>query len=89
MLLVFYQDVAYVCNVFQVFFQVFQTHISSVSSIFFFMLQMLYLDVSKVDWALHMICTWKGTGASGLSKGDAGAVGRHPGDEGPRVDTRK
>ena len=30
-------------------FQVFQTHVSSVSSVFFCMLQVLYLDVSKTD----------------------------------------
>jgi hypothetical protein len=29
--------------------QVFQTHVSSVSSVFFCILQMLHLDVSKVD----------------------------------------
>ena len=29
--------------------QVFQTHVSSVSSVFFCMLQVLHLDVSKVD----------------------------------------
>jgi hypothetical protein len=42
----------YVCNDFQVFsgfFQVFQKNVSSVSSIFFFMLQVLHLDVLKVD----------------------------------------
>jgi hypothetical protein len=45
MLQLFYLDVAYVCNGFRCFFQVFQKY---VSSIFFYML-MLYLDVSKVD----------------------------------------
>jgi hypothetical protein len=57
MLQVFYLDVAYVCNsfmCFQVFLQVFQMHILSVSSIFIRMLQMLYLDVSKVNWVLHL-----------------------------------
>jgi hypothetical protein len=45
----------YVClkwfsNVFSRVFQVFQTHVSSVSSVFFFcMLQVLRLDVSKID----------------------------------------
>jgi hypothetical protein len=53
---VFYLDVAYVCNDFQVFsggffYQVFQKHVSSVSSVFFSMLQVLHLDVSKVNRA--------------------------------------
>jgi hypothetical protein len=52
-----YLDVAYVLQWFQVFFQVFlqvfQMHVSSVSSIFRHMLQMLHLDVSKVDQVLH------------------------------------
>jgi hypothetical protein len=49
---------AYGCNGFQVFsgvfFQVFQKHILSVSTAFRHMLQLLYLDVSKVDWVLHL-----------------------------------
>ena len=45
---------AYGCNVFQVFFQVFQKHVSSVSTTFRRMLQLLYLDVSKVDRVLHL-----------------------------------
>jgi sensor histidine kinase YesM len=44
---------------FQVFFryflQVFQMHVSSVSSAFRRMLQMFHLDVSKVDRVLHML----------------------------------
>jgi len=63
---VFYLDVAYVCNAFQVFFlvllQVFQTHVSSVSTIFFCMLQVLHPDVSKVDRVLHMVCRGKREG---------------------------
>jgi hypothetical protein len=51
-------DVAYGCNGFQVFsyvfFQMFQKHVSSVSSAFRRMLQLLYLDVSKADWVLHL-----------------------------------
>jgi hypothetical protein len=43
-----------VSSVFQVFFQVFQTHVSSVSSVFRRMLQVLRLDVSKVDRVLHL-----------------------------------
>ena len=36
MLQVFYLDVAYVCNDFQLFLQVFQMHVSNVSSVFFY-----------------------------------------------------
>jgi hypothetical protein len=36
-------------NVFQAFSQVFQTLVSSVLFVFFYMLQLLYLNVSKVD----------------------------------------
>jgi hypothetical protein len=68
MLQVFYLDVAYVCNRFQVLsgvFQVFQTHILSVSFISFCMLQVLHLDVLKVDRMLYMGCLWEaGEGAS-------------------------
>jgi hypothetical protein len=39
---------------FQVFLQVFQMHVSSVSSVFRRMLQVLHLDVSKVDYVLHL-----------------------------------
>jgi hypothetical protein len=30
-----------------------------ISSVFFCMLQLLHLDVSKVDWVLHMGCAWE------------------------------
>jgi hypothetical protein len=54
----FYLDVAYICIGFQVFsgvcFQVFQNHVSSVSSAFRCMLLLLHLDVSKVDRMLHL-----------------------------------
>jgi hypothetical protein len=53
--IVFYLDVVYVCNDFQcflvVFYQVFQKYVSSVSSVFFCMLQVLHLDVLKVNRA--------------------------------------
>ena len=52
MLQVFYQMLHMFAVVFkycQVFFQMFQTHVSSVSSVFFCMLQLLHLDVSKID----------------------------------------
>jgi hypothetical protein len=46
------------CNIFSsvfwVLLQVFQKHISSVSSVFRRILQILHLDVSKVDQVLHM-----------------------------------
>jgi hypothetical protein len=45
--------------VFQVFSQVFQTLVLSVSFVFFYMLQRLYLDVSKVDRVLHMGRAWE------------------------------
>ena len=58
MLHVFYSDVAYRCNGFQVcfrfVFQVFYKHVSSVSTAFRRMLQPLYLDISKVDRELHL-----------------------------------
>jgi hypothetical protein len=47
-------------TVFQVFLQVFQKHVSSVPSAFKGMLQVLYLDVLKVDRVLYMVCVWKG-----------------------------
>ena len=47
---VFYLDVVYGCNGFQVFWVLF----SSVSTAFRRMLQLLYLDVSKVDRVLHL-----------------------------------
>jgi hypothetical protein len=44
---------AFISNISSVFYtrmlQVFQTYVSSVSSVFFCMLQVLHLDVSKVD----------------------------------------
>jgi hypothetical protein len=63
-----YLDVTYVVNIlsgccisvalvfkcFMCFFQVFQMHVSNVSSVFIRMLQVLYLDVSKVDRVLHL-----------------------------------
>jgi len=60
-------DVAYVLqwfsSVFHMFFlQVFQTHVSKFSSIFCCMLQVLHLDVSKVDRVLHMGCRGKREG---------------------------
>ena len=64
-----------------VFSGVFQTHVSSVSSVFFLYCKYLHLDVSKIDRVLHMRCTWEvgqGVGPH-VSVGDAGAVERRPG----------
>jgi hypothetical protein len=41
-------------NVFQAFSLVFQTFVSSVSFVFFYMLQLLHLSVLKIDQVLHM-----------------------------------
>ena len=52
--------------IFHVFLQVFPKHVSSVSFVFRRMLQVLYLDVSKVDRVLHMLqcaCEAEGTQA--------------------------
>ena len=58
MLQVFYLYVAYVLqcflSVFHVFLQVFQMHVSIISSVFFYMLQVLHLDILKVDRVLHL-----------------------------------
>jgi hypothetical protein len=59
MLQVFYLDVVYVVHGFQVFFRCFckcfiQMHVLSISAAFRRILQMLHLDVSKVDWVLHL-----------------------------------
>jgi hypothetical protein len=47
---------------------VFHTLVSSVSSVFFCMLQLLYLDVSRV---LHMGCVWKTSRAAWVTSGAA------------------
>jgi hypothetical protein len=57
MVQVFYLDVAYVCNgfkCFQMFLQMFQMHVSSISSVFRCTLQVLPLDVLKIDRVLHL-----------------------------------
>ena len=50
--------------VFQSFSQVFQMLVSSVSSVFFCMLQLLHLYVLKVDRMLHMGCAWEAAGGA-------------------------
>jgi hypothetical protein len=54
MLQVFYLDVAYVLHGFHVFLQVFQMLVSSISSDFKHILQVLHLDISKIDQMLHL-----------------------------------
>ena len=59
---VFYLNVAYVCNDFQMFFRRFCKCFRRLFQVFhvsFFMLQLLHLDVSKVDRVLHMRCAWQ------------------------------
>jgi hypothetical protein len=41
---------------------VFQTFVSSVSSVFFCMMQLLHIDVSKVERVLHMGYVWEAAG---------------------------
>jgi hypothetical protein len=41
---------------------VFWTLVLSVLLVFFYMLQLLYLDVLKVDWVLHMGYMWEAAG---------------------------
>jgi hypothetical protein len=47
---------AMIFKCFQVFTRVFQTLVSNVSSVFFCMLQLLHVNVSKVDRVLHIGC---------------------------------
>jgi hypothetical protein len=77
---VFYLDVAYVCNDFQMFSGVFASVSDACFKCFiclFFMLQLLHMDVSKVDRVVHMGCAWKeASGADDVQggMGDSGAV---------------
>jgi hypothetical protein len=57
------------CNGFQVFLQVFHTYVSSVSSAYRSMFQMLHLDVLKVDRVLHMLQRDSPTAASCTAAG--------------------
>ena len=68
-------------NVFQVFSQVFQTFVSSVSSMFFCTLQLLHLEVSKVDRVLYMGSAWEADG----SADDVRAAWQRSGRRGPTV----
>jgi hypothetical protein len=75
-----YLNIAYVCNDFLMFFQtfsqVFQMLVSNVSSVFFCMLQLLHLYVSKVDRVLHIECTWEAGGSADDVRGSVGDVRR-------------
>jgi hypothetical protein len=67
---------AMVFKCFQVFLRVFQTHVSSVSSVFRRTFQMLHLDVSKVDRVLHML-QWDPPTAAPASAARAAAEQTH------------
>jgi hypothetical protein len=64
-------------NVFQPFLQVVQTLVLSVLSIFFSMLQLLHLDVSKVDRVLYMRCAWKAAGGANDVRGGVANLMRY------------
>jgi hypothetical protein len=68
--------------VFECFLQVFQIHVSSVSSVFFCILQLLHMDVSKLDRVLHKGCAWEAAGGMGDIRDDTCDVG---GWRGPAV----
>jgi hypothetical protein len=46
----------------------------SVSFVFFCMLQMLHLNILKVDQVLHMRCAWKAADDTGDVRGSVGDV---------------
>jgi hypothetical protein len=77
MLQVFYLDVEYVflwiLKCLHVFFQVFQTHVSSVSYVFKYMLQIFYLDVSKTD-RVSLLGDPPAAAGPGLDKASRGGV---------------
>ena len=68
-------DVAHICNGLQIFFKHFRKCFFSVSFVFFCMLQMLLLDVSKVDHVLHMGYAWKAVGGADDVRGDVDESG--------------
>ena len=72
-----YLDVAHVCNGFQVFLQVFETHVSSVLFVFFCMFEVSHLNVSKVDRCFaHWMRVGSGRGCKRVParSGDAGPL---------------
>jgi hypothetical protein len=54
-----------------IFCKCFRCVVSSVSFVFFCMLQLLHLDVSKVDRVLHMRIMWEAAGGAGDVRGGA------------------
>jgi hypothetical protein len=54
--------------------QVFWALVSNVSSVFFFMLQLLHLYVSKVDRVLHIGCVWEVASSVGDVRGGVGPL---------------
>jgi hypothetical protein len=56
-----------------VFASVSESHLFQVFHIFF-MLQLLYLDISKVDQVLHIGCAWEEAGGTDDVWGDVGDV---------------
>jgi hypothetical protein len=78
MLQVFYLDVMYVYDGFQVFSDVFasvsNTYFKCFIGLFWYVLQVLHLDILKVNWMLHIGYAWEaGGGASGPRAGDVRA----------------
>ena len=76
----FHTYVAYVCNGFQVFSGVFVSVSDTcfqVIHLSFFMLQLLHLDVSKIDRVLHMGCPSEMAGGAGDVRGGAGPLLGH------------
>jgi hypothetical protein len=75
---VFYLNVVYTCNGFQMFLRRFRkcftSLFQSVSSVFFCMLQLLHLDVSKVERVLHMGCMWEAASGADDVRGGAGPL---------------
>jgi len=86
MLQVFYLDVAYVCNIFRVFLQVFQTHVFKCFICLFCMLQVLHPNVSKVNHVAHVMRVGSERDASGLCVGARRR--RCQGGAGPHVGAR-
>jgi len=75
---VFYLDVVYVCNDFQIFFRFFYKCFRRLFQVFYFvffcMLQLLHMNDSKVDRMLHMRCVWEAAGGADDIRGGVGDV---------------
>jgi hypothetical protein len=70
MLELLHLDVTYICNGFQMFIGIF----ASVSSVFFCMMQLLHIDVSKVERVLRMGYVWEVAGDTDDVRGGVGNV---------------